>query len=403
MTIRELSKRCLAVTALVAIVAVAPTSSSNAEITTIYGNSATSGPDLVHQIDKATGALIQNFNVSSGNGRGVVVVNNVIYSTESGPAGNVFGGSNQIYMTDLTTGLPLGSITVIGLPSGAAMSTLAWDGTAFWTSEYLGGNHAYRIDTSGNIIKTIVLSLASSNMDGLEFFNDKLICNRGDTIGPYDVYDLDGNVLTPGFIDPSTIGVTATTGIAFDGTDFYTSDIHASQLEIWDGTTGAHKGSLPLTGGSFLIEDLSFDYGQRPDTAELLCANGIDDDHDGLVDCADPDCADDPACLIPPCGNGVLDPGEECDDGNVIDGDGCSSQCQLEPRCGDGTLDPGEECDDGNTVSGDGSMRQTKREDRDLPRAVGESRQPSVAVHRCECGARASRQPRRRLLWTLRS
>ncbi|MFK7888430.1 MAG: DUF4215 domain-containing protein [Gammaproteobacteria bacterium] len=32
----------------------------------------------------------------------------------------------------------------------------------------------------------------------------------------------------------------------------------------------------------------------------------------------------------PLCGNGLPDPGEECDDGNVIDGDGCSSTCQLD-------------------------------------------------------------------------
>jgi len=30
------------------------------------------------------------------------------------------------------------------------------------------------------------------------------------------------------------------------------------------------------------------------------------------------------------CGDGVLDPGEECDDGNNIDGDGCSADCTLE-------------------------------------------------------------------------
>ncbi|MFP4524195.1 MAG: DUF4215 domain-containing protein [Candidatus Woesearchaeota archaeon] len=33
----------------------------------------------------------------------------------------------------------------------------------------------------------------------------------------------------------------------------------------------------------------------------------------------------------PLCGNGFLDPGEECDDGNVVDGDGCSSSCEKEP------------------------------------------------------------------------
>src|SRR5438094_201104 len=31
------------------------------------------------------------------------------------------------------------------------------------------------------------------------------------------------------------------------------------------------------------------------------------------------------------CGDGVLDPGEQCDDGNVQDGDCCSSTCRFEP------------------------------------------------------------------------
>jgi len=30
------------------------------------------------------------------------------------------------------------------------------------------------------------------------------------------------------------------------------------------------------------------------------------------------------------CGNGTLDAGEQCDDGNTADGDGCSATCQLE-------------------------------------------------------------------------
>ena len=30
------------------------------------------------------------------------------------------------------------------------------------------------------------------------------------------------------------------------------------------------------------------------------------------------------------CGDGVLDVGEECDDGNTVDGDGCSANCTIE-------------------------------------------------------------------------
>jgi cysteine-rich repeat protein len=53
------------------------------------------------------------------------------------------------------------------------------------------------------------------------------------------------------------------------------------------------------------------------------------------------------------CGDGTLDPGEVCDDGNVIDGDGCDSNC-TPSACGNGVVAPNEDCDDGNTVGGDG-------------------------------------------------
>lgn len=37
-----------------------------------------------------------------------------------------------------------------------------------------------------------------------------------------------------------------------------------------------------------------------------------------------------PANLVVVCGNGLIQTGEQCDDGNTIDGDGCSSTCQVE-------------------------------------------------------------------------
>ncbi|MFH2007871.1 MAG: DUF4215 domain-containing protein [bacterium] len=59
--------------------------------------------------------------------------------------------------------------------------------------------------------------------------------------------------------------------------------------------------------------------------------------------------------MLPGCGDGVPDTGEECDDGNTADGDGCTSSCIFEPgACGNGVIDAGEECDDGNANSGDG-------------------------------------------------
>jgi large repetitive protein len=55
------------------------------------------------------------------------------------------------------------------------------------------------------------------------------------------------------------------------------------------------------------------------------------------------------------CGDGFVEPGEQCDDGNLIFGDGCNGYCEIETgRCGNGIVDPGEECDDGNLLFGAG-------------------------------------------------
>jgi cysteine-rich repeat protein len=60
------------------------------------------------------------------------------------------------------------------------------------------------------------------------------------------------------------------------------------------------------------------------------------------------------AGLVSHCGNGVVESGETCDDGNEEDTDGCLTTCRW-ATCGDGHLRANvEECDDGNGADGDG-------------------------------------------------
>lgn len=61
------------------------------------------------------------------------------------------------------------------------------------------------------------------------------------------------------------------------------------------------------------------------------CSDGIDNDGDGLIDCADPDCGD----------------GAPCDDGNLCtSGDHCSSgTCVGSPACDDGNTCTADSCD----------------------------------------------------------
>jgi fibro-slime domain-containing protein len=85
-------------------------------------------------------------------------------------------------------------------------------------------------------------------------------------------------------------------------------------------------------------------------------------------------------CTKSDCGNGKKEAGESCDkgaDNGLFFGDasGCSKTCTQEPNCrtggvtaacqtpcGDANIDPGEDCDDGNQVDGDGCSKACKVE-----------------------------------------
>lgn len=88
----------------------------------------------------------------------------------------------------------------------------------------------------------------------------------------------------------------------------------------------------------------------QPAEQGAQCRDGVDNDGNGLQDCEEASCA--AACVA--CGNGTLDEGEECDDGNQDDTDACRSTC-VAARCGDGVVRAGvETCDDGNQDDTDG-------------------------------------------------
>lgn len=81
------------------------------------------------------------------------------------------------------------------------------------------------------------------------------------------------------------------------------------------------------------------------------CDNGFNLGGYGPNGCA-------PGCkLSPRCGDAKVDGtfGEACDDGTNDGGYGeCAPGCQLGERCGDEVVQPGEDCDDGNNVASDG-------------------------------------------------
>jgi cysteine-rich repeat protein len=61
------------------------------------------------------------------------------------------------------------------------------------------------------------------------------------------------------------------------------------------------------------------------------------------------------SCVPASCGDGYVGPGESCDDGNLTNDDVCTNAC-APPSCGDGLVQMGEECDDGNGDNGDACL-----------------------------------------------
>jgi cysteine-rich repeat protein len=150
----------------------------------------------------------------------------------------------------------------------------------------------------------------------------------------------------------------------------------ATGLARWDGTRWSPLGSGlakddPLFGPDLQIHDMVVDshrvilvghyidtVGGRPasDAAvwtESGCGEQCDDgnpvDGDGC----------DSNCSVTSCGNGIATAGELCDDGNLVSGDGCDNNCTA-TACGNGIATVGETCDDGNAVPGDGCESNCK-------------------------------------------
>ncbi|HEU4730757.1 MAG TPA: DUF4215 domain-containing protein [Kofleriaceae bacterium] len=77
-------------------------------------------------------------------------------------------------------------------------------------------------------------------------------------------------------------------------------------------------------------------------------------------------------CIAKQCGDGIIAGNEQCDLGANNDHHlGCTATCTIEPRCaggsctavcGDGLKFPGEDCDDGNTRNGDGCSSTCTKE-----------------------------------------
>ncbi|AEJ01159.1 PEP motif putative anchor domain protein [Nitrosomonas sp. Is79A3] len=250
-----------------------------AQASVVWGNSASSGNVNLEAFDTTTGLLVpgQQFLVPNpiavnDNGRGVAVLGNDIYYTTA--------SSGNIYKTNAITHADLGIVVNTGFNG---IANIATDGTYLYANDYQATNGVInKYTTAGVLAGSITLTgpdaVGANSRDGFEVQNNPnilggattFIANRydggfgptnGSIIGAYDVYDSNGVEIISGFITPNDQGVGGATGIAFDGTNYFVSDIFNNRLLEYSGL-GVYMTTIDLSGipnpyTGRLLEDLS--------------------------------------------------------------------------------------------------------------------------------------------------
>lgn len=191
----------------------------------------------VQRLNGDTGAVVESYAVpfipAGGRAASLAVVGNTGYYT--------ILGSADVYKFDMTTHVSGGVAFNIGATAGQTNGITTDAAGTLWFAD--GGNGAIKqFSTSGTLLSTHAFpSAASGYRDGSVVFGNQIVTNRGDQIGPYDLFTIPvGNgaltLTQSGFINPAINGQSTfgSNGIAFNGVNFYTSDEQAHRVSKWD-------------------------------------------------------------------------------------------------------------------------------------------------------------------------
>ncbi|MBI4148512.1 hypothetical protein HY490_04435, partial [Candidatus Woesearchaeota archaeon] len=101
-----------------------------------------------------------------------------------------------------------------------------------------------------------------------------------------------------------------------------TSSSQVDMTFLGSGLSRSFFGTVPLAGaGNNIIQCIAFQEFGLPSQTSGSCTTTV------VKDVAVPPPTPPPTAV---CGNRIIESGESCDDGNIINGDGCSSGCQVE-------------------------------------------------------------------------
>ena len=173
--------------------------------------------------------------------------------------------------------------------------------------------------------------------------------------------ETDGCESTGGSTTEAGTTAPGTTGTTDDGTTGGTTAV--TTMSSTDTTGGPSTGTGPGTetgGGTETGTETGI--GTETGGEDPVCGDGVVDagetcdDGDDNSDVTPDACRT--TCEPAGCGDSVIDAGETCDDGvnnNDVTPDACRTTCEL-AACGDSVIDAGETCDDENGVETDGCL-----------------------------------------------
>lgn len=280
----------------------------------------------------------------------------IINSTISGNAAEISGGGIAFYDSSLTN---LRNVTITanlanalddGSGNGGGISAYGEGDVEmpktvkplFDTAEVMirnsiiAGNHAGTVE-SGELSVHPDCSIPFPMLfvsEGYNVIGDNRGCSTSDGPSVWDASDQVGDVLAGGAVlDAGLLPLAANGG----GTFTHTLTVTSIALDKGNSVVGCTSDDAQTV---VIAND------QRGE------ARPQDANQDGTVVC------DVGAYEFRPvvCGDARVEAAEQCDDGNAVDGDGCSATCtnEVTPACGDGILQAGEACDDQNATDGDG-------------------------------------------------
>lgn len=242
------------------------------------------------------------------------------------------------------------------------------------------------ITGNGDLVAATTPTLTQAYLDGVDVFYTSLLLNNGSAL------DADEQDALAAFLqDGGTLIVTADI-FSFPFYDSFTQPYGVTGYVATNAVSATPVAAHPLTAGVVSLAQVTqstFTFGA--DALELyegndgstfmivlepstgFCSGGrilVIGDHniftDGTIGNADNVAAasnivtwaSSPPGVGCDCGNGVLDPGEACDDGDDDNTDDCPGSCQP-AACGDGYVQAGvEDCDDGDLDDGDACTSQ---------------------------------------------